>query len=74
VGEPLAGWLTGDICPVVNGLLPNVCSQIWRGGRFLGDAGKDATRFPLLIKFFLGQAFRPGTSDDEGAAEWAALR
>jgi len=70
IGE---AWLTGDICSVVNGpLAGRMLADLARefGTRFLGDAGKDATRFPLLIKFLfprekLSVQVHP---DDEGAA------
>ncbi|HEY2116963.1 MAG TPA: type I phosphomannose isomerase catalytic subunit, partial [Candidatus Angelobacter sp.] len=74
VGGPIGeAWLTGDGCTVVNGhlsgrMLADLAQEF--GTRFLGDAGKDATRFPLLIKFLfprekLSVQVHP---DDEGAA------
>jgi mannose-6-phosphate isomerase len=73
-GGPIGeAWLTGDDCCVANGplagrLLSDLVEQF--GVRLLGDAVKDATRFPLLIKFLfprekLSVQVHP---DDEGAA------
>lgn len=71
IGE---AWLTGDLCNVTNGplagrTLADLAQQF--GEQLLGDAGKDATRFPLLIKFLfprekLSVQVHP---DDEGAAK-----
>src|SRR5579864_6560327 len=51
-GGPIGeAWLTGDSCSVVNGpLAGRTLSDLAQefGARFLGDAGKVATRFPLL--------------------------
>src|SRR5207237_6107016 len=65
--------LTGDSCSVVNGplagrMLSDLAQEF--GARFLGEASKDVTRFPLLIKFLfprekLSVQVHP---DDEGAA------
>ncbi|HLK53495.1 MAG TPA: type I phosphomannose isomerase catalytic subunit, partial [Candidatus Angelobacter sp.] len=73
-GDPIGeAWLTGDSCSVANGplagrTLTELAQQF--GAQFLGDAGRDATRFPLLIKFLfpkekLSVQVHP---DDEGAA------
>src|SRR5438309_7744638 len=73
VGGPIGeAWLTGDKCTVANGTfagrnLADLAQEF--GARFLGDAGKDASRFPLLIKFLfptekLSVQVHP---DDEGA-------
>jgi len=74
-GAPIGeAWLTGDNCTVVNGPLAgrtlSALSQQF-GKKFLGDAGGDAARFPLLIKFLfptekLSVQVHP---DDEGAAK-----
>ncbi|HEY1937440.1 MAG TPA: type I phosphomannose isomerase catalytic subunit [Candidatus Angelobacter sp.] len=74
-GGPIGeAWLTGDSCSVTNGplagrTLSDLASQF--GSQFLGNAAKDATRFPLLIKFLfprdkLSVQVHP---DDEGAAK-----
>jgi len=71
VGE---AWLTGDKCTVSNGpLAGRTLSELAQqfGTSFLGEAGRDATRFPLLIKFLfptekLSVQVHP---DDEGAAK-----
>ena len=74
-GGPIGeAWLTGDNCTVSNGpLAGRTLAELSRqfGGQFLGDAGKDAARFPLLIKFLfpkekLSVQVHP---DDEGAAK-----
>src|SRR5579864_2644327 len=73
-GGPIGeAWLTGDSCTVTNGpLAGRSLAQLSQqfGSQFLGDASKDATRFPLLIKFLfprekLSVQVHP---DDEGAA------
>src|SRR6478672_8238665 len=74
-GAPIGeAWLTGDNCTVANGPLAgrtlSALSQQF-GKKFLGDAGGDAARFPLLIKFLfptekLSVQVHP---DDEGAAK-----
>ena len=73
-GGPIGeAWLTGDSCSVANGpLAGRTLTELARqfGAQFLGDAGRDATRFPLLIKFLfpkekLSVQVHP---DDEGAA------
>ncbi len=73
-GDPIGeAWLTGDSCSVANGpLAGRTLTDLARqfGAQFLGDAGRDATRFPLLIKFLfpkekLSVQVHP---DDEGAA------
>jgi mannose-6-phosphate isomerase len=51
IGE---SWLTGDECKVANGplqgrLLAEVSAEY--GPDLVGDAAKDPTRFPLLVKF-----------------------
>ena len=74
-GGPIGeAWLTGDKCAVANGplagqTLANLAQKF--GKSFLGDAARDVTRFPLLIKFLfptekLSVQVHP---DDEGAAE-----
>ncbi len=74
-GGPIGeAWLTGDNCTVANGplagrSLADLAKEF--GARFLGDAARDATRFPLLIKFLfpkekLSVQVHP---DDEGAAK-----
>ncbi|HZE81867.1 MAG TPA: type I phosphomannose isomerase catalytic subunit [Candidatus Polarisedimenticolia bacterium] len=74
-GAPIGeAWLTGDDCCVTNGSLKGrtlgeLANQF--GARFLGDAARDASRFPLLIKFLfptekLSVQVHP---DDEGAAK-----
>ena len=55
IGE---SWLTGDNCKVQNGALAGkslaeLASQYRR--ELVGDAPKDADRFPLLMKFFFPQ-------------------
>jgi mannose-6-phosphate isomerase len=73
-GGPIGeAWLTGDACQVANGsfagrTLSEIAEQF--GKAFVGDAAKDANRFPLLIKFLfprqkLSVQVHP---DDEGAA------
>ncbi len=65
-------WLTGDECRVANGdLAGQTLADVTRkyGRELLGDAAKDATRFPLLMKFLmpkekLSVQVHP---DDEGA-------
>ena len=51
IGE---SWLTGDHCQVANGPLKGKSlaelSSQW-GRKLVGDAAKDANRFPLLVKF-----------------------
>ena len=73
-GGPIGeAWLTGDSCSVANGpLAGRTLTELARqfGAQLLGDAGRDATRFPLLIKFLfpkekLSVQVHP---DDEGAA------
>ena len=74
-GAPIGeAWLTGDACMVANGplagrTLAELSQQF--GSQFLGDANKDVTRFPLLIKFLfpkekLSVQVHP---DDDGAAK-----
>ena len=74
-GGPIGeAWLTGDSCTVANGplagrSLADMAKEF--GTQFLGDAARDATRFPLLIKFLfpeekLSVQVHP---DDEGAAK-----
>jgi mannose-6-phosphate isomerase len=74
-GSPIGeAWLTGDDCCVANGplagrTLAEIALQF--GARIIGDAGGDATRFPLLIKFLfprekLSVQVHP---DDEGAVK-----
>ncbi|MFZ0416642.1 MAG: type I phosphomannose isomerase catalytic subunit, partial [Candidatus Sulfotelmatobacter sp.] len=51
IGE---AWLTGDDCKVANGpftgqTLAQLCAKYER--EFVGDAARDARRFPLLLKF-----------------------
>jgi mannose-6-phosphate isomerase len=51
IGE---SWLTGDDCKVANGplagkTLSQVCKEYQR--ELVGDAARDAARFPLLLKF-----------------------
>ena len=51
IGE---SWLTGDDCKIANGplggkTLAQVCQQYER--EFVGEAARDPTRFPLLLKF-----------------------
>src|SRR5689334_18867312 len=51
IGE---AWLTGDACKVANGplrgkSLAQLASRF--GARLVGDAARDAMRFPLLLKF-----------------------
>ena len=51
IGE---SWLTGDQCKVANGLLTGrtlaeLSSEY--GGELVGEAARDAKRFPLLMKF-----------------------
>ena len=51
IGE---SWLTGDHCKVANGLLggrslAELSAEY--GRKLVGDAARDATRFPLLLKF-----------------------
>lgn len=51
IGE---SWLTGDHCKVVNGplagkSLAEICDQF--GVELVGEASRDAKRFPLLLKF-----------------------
>jgi mannose-6-phosphate isomerase len=51
IGE---AWLTGDDCKIANGpltgqTLAQVSEQYQR--KFVGDAARDARRFPLLLKF-----------------------
>ena len=78
-GGPIGeAWLTGDDCRVANGpLAGRTLADLARqfGARFLGnvgaEAGGDATRFPLLVKFLfprekLSVQVHP---DDEGAAQ-----
>jgi mannose-6-phosphate isomerase len=74
-GTPIGeAWLTGDNCTVANGpLAGRTLSELARqfGTAFLGEACKDATRFPLLIKFLfprekLSVQVHP---DDEDAAK-----
>jgi mannose-6-phosphate isomerase len=54
-GGPIGeAWLTGDSCTVANGplagrTLAEIAQQF--GKQFLGEAAREATRFPLLIKF-----------------------
>ena len=51
IGE---AWLTGDECKVGNGLLKGkTLSQLSEGYQreLVGDAARDARRFPLLLKF-----------------------
>ncbi|HEX4605460.1 MAG TPA: type I phosphomannose isomerase catalytic subunit, partial [Candidatus Angelobacter sp.] len=73
-GNPIGeAWLTGDQCSVVNGplagqTLADLSSQF--GAELMGDANKNAARFPLLIKFLfpkdkLSVQVHP---DDEDAA------
>ncbi|HUR37499.1 MAG TPA: type I phosphomannose isomerase catalytic subunit [Terriglobales bacterium] len=65
-------WLTGDECKVANGdLAGQTLADVTRkyGRELLGDAAKDLTRFPLLMKFLmpkekLSVQVHP---DDEGA-------
>lgn len=73
-GGPIGeAWLTGDGCTVTNGpLAGRTLSELSQqfGSQFLGDAGRDTSRFPLLIKFLfprekLSVQVHP---DDEGAA------
>jgi mannose-6-phosphate isomerase len=75
VGGPIGeAWLTGDLCQVTNGpLAGRTLAELARqfGARLLGDANKDATRFPLLVKFLfpserLSVQVHP---DDESAAK-----
>jgi mannose-6-phosphate isomerase len=71
VGE---AWLTADNCSVTNGplagrTLADLAQQF--GAELLGDGGRDAMRFPLLIKFLfprekLSVQVHP---DDDGAAK-----
>ena len=74
-GGPIGeAWLTGDKCTVANGplagrTLADLAQKF--GKQFLGDAVRDASRFPLLIKFLfptekLSVQVHP---DDEGAAK-----
>jgi len=71
IGE---AWLTGDKCRVANGPLAGgtLADLVQKFGKsFLGDAARDVTRFPLLIKFLfptekLSVQVHP---DDEGAAK-----
>jgi len=74
-GGPIGeAWLTGDKCAVANGplagqTLADLAQKF--GKSFLGDAARDVTRFPLLIKFLfstekLSVQVHP---DDEGAAK-----
>jgi mannose-6-phosphate isomerase len=74
-GGPIGeAWLTGDNCLVANGrlagrTLADVVANL--GEQLLGDAGGDATRFPLLTKFLfprdkLSVQVHP---DDEAAAK-----
>src|SRR3954469_8600970 len=47
-------WLTGDDCRVANGALAgqtlnDICHRF--GAEFIGDAARDTSRFPLLLKF-----------------------
>jgi mannose-6-phosphate isomerase len=74
-GNPIGeAWLTGDNCSVANGpLAGRTLADLARqfGTQLLGDVGRDATRFPLLIKFLfpkekLSVQVHP---DDEGAAK-----
>jgi mannose-6-phosphate isomerase len=74
-GAPIGeAWLTGDSCTVANGpLAGRTLSDLARqfGPVFLGEASKDTTRFPLLIKFLfptekLSVQVHP---DDEDAAK-----
>lgn len=66
-------WLTGDQCRVANGWLAGrTVAELSRayGSRLLGDAIRDASRFPLLTKFLfprdkLSVQVHP---DDEAAA------
>jgi mannose-6-phosphate isomerase len=73
-GGPIGeAWLTGDSCTVTNGplarrSLADVCQQF--GKQLLGDASREPSRFPLLIKFLfpkekLSVQVHP---DDDGAA------
>ncbi len=51
IGE---AWLSGDDCKVANGLLKgNTLGQLSaeHGRELVGDAARDAKRFPLLLKF-----------------------
>ena len=65
-------WLTGDECKVANGdLAGQTLADVTKrfGRELLGDAAKDLTRFPLLMKFLmpkekLSVQVHP---DDEGA-------
>lgn len=73
-GEPVGEvWLTGDKCRVANGpyagqTLDELSRQL--GADFLGEAARDCSRFPLLLKFLFSKAklsvqVHP---DDEAAA------
>src|SRR5579871_3826680 len=73
-GDPIGeAWLTGDNCAVRNGplagrTLADLAQEF--GKQFLGDAVRNVSRFPLLIKFLfptekLSVQVHP---DDEGAA------
>jgi mannose-6-phosphate isomerase len=55
IGE---AWLTGDQCKVANGPLTGkslIELALQYGRKLVGDAARDASRFPLLVKFLFPQ-------------------
>lgn len=55
IGE---AWLTGDQCKVANGPLAGkslIELALQYGRKLVGDAARDASRFPLLVKFLFPQ-------------------